>query len=139
MIQVPSTKEYIRLAPGYNEVDDKLWQEGRNLVLLRIADGVIVEEWQDVEKGGKLHKESIYKDENTMPGDDPKQPNVVRIPIVFKDLSRIRAKKIVEETFNPQTLKAWLDAEIREDVIKKLMEQSKGVEDGTITGEKKKK
>jgi hypothetical protein len=134
IIQVPSSKEMVRLAPGYNEVKDSDWLECRNLVLCQIASGVIVEEWQDVEKDGKQHKESVFKDKNTMPGDDPKQPTVVRVPAVFKDLNRPRAKKIIAETFNPKTLEAWADADVREDIIKEINKQLDGVNKGTITG-----
>lgn len=138
VIQTPSSKEMVVLAPGYNQINDAQWKECRNLVLCQIGDGVIVEEWLDVEKGGTRHLASVFCGKDTMPGDDPKQPNVVRIPSTFKDITRKRTDKVIEETYNPKTLQAWYDEESRDDVRVKIFRQLEGVNTGAITGEKKK-
>lgn len=138
VIQVPSSKEMVVLAPGYNQIPDAQWKECRDLVLCQIADGVIVEEWLDVEKNGKQHNDSVFRGNATMPGDDPKQPNVVRIPATFKDITRKRTNQVIEETFNPKTLQVWYDDESRDDVRVKIFKQLEGINSGAITGEKKK-
>jgi len=138
VIQVPSTKEMVVLAPGYNQVDDAQWKDCRKLVICQIGDGVIVEEWLYVEKEGTKHTASVFSGRDTMPGDDPKQPNTVRIPATFKDITRKRTDSIIAETFNPKTLQVWYDEESRDDVRVKIFKQLEGVNNGSITGEKKK-
>lgn len=135
VIQVPSSKEMVVLAPGYNQIDDAQWKDCRNLVLCQIADGVIVEEWLDVEKDGTKHKDAVF----FIRHDDPKLvATTVRIPSTFKDITRKRTNQVIEETFNPKTLQAWYDDESRDDVRVKIFKQLDGVNSGAITGEKKK-
>lgn len=135
VIQVPSSKEMVVLAPGYNQINDAQWKECRNLVLCQIADGAIVEEWLDVEKDGTKHKDAEF----FVRHDDPKLvATTVRIPAIFKDITRKRTNQVIEETFNPKTLQVWYDDESRDDVRVKIFKQLEGVNSGAITGEKKK-
>jgi hypothetical protein len=135
VIQVPSSKEMVVLAPGYNQVLDVQWKECRDLVLCQIADGVIVEEWLDVEKGGKEEKNAVL----SVRHDDPKLvATTIRVPATFKDITRKRTDKVIEETFNPKTLQTWYDEESRDDVRVKIFKQLEGINSGAITGEKKK-
>jgi hypothetical protein len=129
-------KEMVVLGPGYNQVDDTQWAGCRDLVLCQIANGDIVEEWQDVEKDGKEHKNATF----SVRHDDPKLASTtVRIPITFKEITRKRIKDVIAETLNPKTLQAWYDDESRDDVRVLLFRQLEGVNSGKITGEKKKK
>jgi hypothetical protein len=135
VIQVPSSKEMVVLAPGYNQILDAQWKECRDLVLCQIADGVIVEEWLDVEKGGKEEKNAVL----SVRHDDPKLvATTIRVPATFKDITRKRTDKVIEETFNPKTLQTWYDEEARDDVRVKIFKQLEGINSGAITGEKKK-
>jgi hypothetical protein len=135
VIQVPNSKEMVVLAPGYNQVDDEKWGKCRNLVLCQIGDGVIVEEFVDVEKDGNKHKEAAF----SVKHDDPKLvATTVKIPATFKDITRRRTDDVINETFNPKTLQAWYDEEGRDDVRVKIFRQLEGVNNGTIKGEKKK-
>jgi hypothetical protein len=135
VIQVPSSKEMVVLAPGYNQILDAQWKECRDLVLCQIADGVIVEEWLDVEKGGKEEKNAVL----SVRHDDPKLvATTIRVPATFKDITRKRTDKVIEETFNPKTLQTWYDEESRDDVRVKIFKQLEGINSGAITGEKKK-
>jgi hypothetical protein len=134
VIQVPSSKEMVVLAPGYNQIFDAQWKECRDLVLCQIADGVIVEEWLDVEKGGKEEKNAVL----SVRHDDPKLvATTIRVPATFKDITRKRTDKVIEETFNPKTLQTWYDEESRDDVRVKIFKQLEGINSGAITGEKK--
>jgi hypothetical protein len=134
VIQVPSSKEMVVLAPGYNQILDAQWKECRDLVLCQIADGVIVEEWLDVEKGGKEEKNAVL----SVRHDDPKLvATTIRVPATFKDITRKRTDKVIEETFNPKTLQTWYDEESRDDVRVKIFKQLEGINSGAITGEKK--
>jgi hypothetical protein len=134
VIQVPSSKEFVVLAPGYNQVSDEQWNECRNLVLCQIANDLIVEEWIDVEKNGKEHKNAKF----SVPHDDAKlKDTTVRVPATFKDITRKRTKEVIAETFNPKTLQTWYDDEGRDDVRVQIFKQLEGVNSGAITGEKK--
>ena len=132
-----NSKEMVILGPGYNQVDDEQWAGCRDLVLCQIANGDIVEEWQDVEKGGK---QDVPNAVFSVRSDDPKlAATTVRVPITFKEITRKRIDAVIAETFNPKTLQAWYDDESRDDVRVKIFRQIEGVNSGKITGEKKKK
>jgi hypothetical protein len=131
-----NSKEMVVLGPGYNQVDDGQWAGCRDLVLCQIANGDIVEEWQDVEKDGKEDKNAVFRVRH----DDPKlAATTVRVPITFKEITRKRIKDVIAETYNPKTLQAWYDDESRDDVRVLIFRQLEGVNSGAITGEKKKK
>jgi hypothetical protein len=123
VIQVPATNEMVVLAPGYNQVDDLTWKLCRDLVLCQIANGDIVEEWQTVEKNGAQHKAAIL----SVPCEDEKlQVTSVRIPIVFKELTRKRLPAVIKETLNPALIVEWYKAENRDDIctaLKRHMEE----------------
>lgn len=102
----------IRLLPGNNEVSGEVWQKSRAVVANHIESGVIKELYTEVKKledaSGKKATKVTSKD--------------------FKDLSLIEAKKVVEQTFNVETLRQWQDLGVDgtftmiEKQIKKVMD-----------------
>jgi hypothetical protein len=104
-------------------VNDADWGIARNLVLVQISDGKIEEEWANAEKDGTKHKDAAF----SIPGEDSKQPTVVRIPANLKDVNRIQATKIVNSTYAPNVLDAFLSSESREDVRLAIIAQKEKV------------
>lgn len=136
VMQVPGTQDMVVLAPGYNQIDDNQWKQVRNLVLVQIANEKIIEEWADVEINSVKHREAAFNIPAELEKD---QKTTVRIPVMFKDITRKRTDKVIAETYHPKTLQKWYDDEGRDDIRAKLYQQLEGVNKGSITGERKKK
>jgi len=133
-IPVMGTQKFVSLAPGWNEVDDTDWGQARQLVLVQIANEDIEEEFQPVERGGKLHKTAKF----FIPAELEKdQATTVRVPVPISGINGIRAKNIVEKAYNPSTLRKWLEEETRDTVRVVLFKQIEGVDNGSIKGDNK--
>ena len=134
--QVPGSQDMVVLAPGYNQVDDNQWKQIRNLLLVQISNEALIEEWAEVEINSVKHREAAF----CIPAELEKDmKTTVRVPVMFKDITRKRTDKVIAETYHPKTLQKWYEEDGRDDIRAKLFMQLEGVNKGSITGERKKK
>jgi hypothetical protein len=106
----------IKLAPGYNEVDNKIWEKSR----VHVAD--LFEANSLVEYGVTVEE-------------DPKTNKITFKAKTFKELDPKEAEKIVKGThFIPQ-LEAWKDKCVKEEIrlylIKKIDAVNKEIKKDT--------
>lgn len=124
---------FVDLPPGYTEVADENWCDARGYVLDKIEKGVIVEEFQKVDKA------EADKYAFAIPSDDARESARMRVPAKLKDCDRKgnRVFEIVRGTYDLKCLDAWLngsDPEGRQDVRLEIEKQVKGINDGSIKG-----
>jgi len=103
--------ESIRLLPGTNVVDDKVWQNRRPEVMHHITAGTLVE------VGAKVEKRPSGK-----AGEPAKE---VSVGTDFADLKNAEQKALVEKTFDIPLLKEWstdvtIDADVRTLALKRV-------------------
>jgi hypothetical protein len=95
--------DHITLLQGNNDIPDKLWEMAKNSVAHHIENGNIEEvvEKKEGKSGSKGDK--------------------------LKDLNAKKAKKVVLDTWNMETLNAWLEVESRDEIRATIHNQIEAV------------
>jgi hypothetical protein len=123
--------ENIILLPGVNDVDDDKWNQARSCVDKDIRTNRIIEKHVTLQE-----KEVEVKNKET--DEVKKEKKVVVKGKTLKQLSLDQASKIVENTFNLDTLNKWKEKESRDSIRALIMTQLEKVEKEGESAEKKK-
>lgn len=107
----------VRLREGYNDIPDEDWKKVRDIAVDRINDKTIEEEWIKV-KGVEVKKDNVLVMtlELKPATAEIKEMQEYYIPAKLSDIRLNKVEKILENTWESETLKRWRDSGIKEDV-----------------------
>ena len=126
-------EKYLTLLPGHNEVSTEDWEQAEGHCQDHIKNDFMEVVTEKVEKEIKVIKKVQVKNDKTGKMEDKdtevKETIVENKPASsLKKLKPNKARKIVQETYNLETLQAWREIESRDEIRAVISNQIDSIE-----------
>lgn len=121
--------KHITLLPGHNTVNEKDWEQAKKFCKGKLEDGlieIVMSDKSDI----KSLKPKRKKDKDSSNEDNVKKSDTPAKSIF--ELSAKKAKKIIADTFDLETLGKWLEEEGRDEIRALIHKQIEFVESPPI-------